>query len=134
MKEQNGKDSEPDDKAHLIQICVRYKECPSENVPSLFDDCGCDDTSCQPNRILESYEFDVLIDPPQPAAEKPRVDVTWDSTIAVPNAQRVALDYAHKRTFVSDGGALGRIFALHAPAQNQTLTDPVVDLAVSIHC
>ena len=28
-KEQNGKDSEPDDKSHLIQICVRYKECPS---------------------------------------------------------------------------------------------------------
>ena len=49
--------------AHTLQICVRYKECPVENIPVLYDDCGCDDTACAPNRILESYDFDLLVDP-----------------------------------------------------------------------
>jgi hypothetical protein len=48
---------------HTLQICIRYLECPSEEIPVLYDDCGCDDTQCAPNRILESYEFDLLVDP-----------------------------------------------------------------------
>ncbi len=54
--------------SHTLQICVRYRECPTENIPVLYDDCGCDDNACAPNRILESYEFDLLVDP----AIKPR--------------------------------------------------------------
>ena len=49
--------------SHTLQICVRYRECPTENIPVLYDDCGCDDTACAPNRILESYAFDLLVDP-----------------------------------------------------------------------
>jgi len=49
--------------SHTLQICVHYKECPVENIPVLYDDCGCDDTACAPNRILESYEFDLTVDP-----------------------------------------------------------------------
>ena len=48
---------------HTLGICVRYVECPTENVPVLYDDCGCDDNGCAPNRILESYAFDVTVDP-----------------------------------------------------------------------
>lgn len=48
---------------HTLQLCLRWRECPTENVPVLYDECGCDDTKCAPNRILESYEFDVLVDP-----------------------------------------------------------------------
>ncbi|MBR0820225.1 hypothetical protein [Bradyrhizobium liaoningense] len=48
---------------HALGICVRYVECPTENVPVLYDDCGCDDNGCAPNRILESYAFDVTVDP-----------------------------------------------------------------------
>lgn len=48
---------------HALQICIRYKECPTEDVPVLYDECGCDDTACAPNRILESYEFDLIVDP-----------------------------------------------------------------------
>jgi hypothetical protein len=54
---------------HLLQLCVRFRECPTEDVPVLYDECGCDDTRCAPNRILESYVFDVLVDPPLGAAE-----------------------------------------------------------------
>jgi len=49
---------------HALGICVRYVECPTENVPVLYDDCGCDNNGCAPNRILESYAFDVVVDPP----------------------------------------------------------------------
>lgn len=54
---------------HTLQICVRFRECPTEEVPVLYDECGCDDTRCAPNRILESYEFDVLVDPPLTGAD-----------------------------------------------------------------
>ena len=54
---------------HTLQLCVRFRECPTEDVPVLYDECGCDDTKCAPNRILESYAFDVLVDPPLGAAE-----------------------------------------------------------------
>ncbi|MDH5272444.1 MAG: collagen-like protein [Gammaproteobacteria bacterium] len=49
---------------HTLGICVRFVECATENVPVLYDDCGCDEDGCAPNRILESYSFDVLVDPP----------------------------------------------------------------------
>src|SRR6476659_6500226 len=38
---------------HRLQICISYRECPTEDIPVLYDDCGCDDTKCAPNRILE---------------------------------------------------------------------------------
>lgn len=52
-----------DNFVHTLQLCVRWRECPTEQVPVLYDECGCDDTRCAPNRILESYDFDVLVDP-----------------------------------------------------------------------
>jgi hypothetical protein len=52
-----------DQMLHALQLCVRWRECPTENVPVLYDECGCDDTKCAPNRILESFAFDVLVDP-----------------------------------------------------------------------
>src|SRR5262245_57962528 len=58
---------------HDLQICVRYRECETEPVPVLYDECGCADDKCAPNRILESYDLDVLVDPalPGPAAAPP---------------------------------------------------------------
>src|SRR5262249_29849080 len=50
-----------DTKPRTLHICLQYKECPTEDIPVLYDDCGCDETQCAPNRILESYEIGVLI-------------------------------------------------------------------------
>ena len=55
---QEGGWRRPDE--HTLQICIRYRECETEQVPVLYDECGCDDDKCAPNRILESYELDVL--------------------------------------------------------------------------
>jgi hypothetical protein len=60
-----------DNRLHTLQVCVAYRECPTEDVPVLYDECGCDDTKCAPNRILESYGFDVLVDPPLTAGGQP---------------------------------------------------------------
>src|SRR5262249_51883955 len=54
---------------HTLQLCIAYRDCPTEDVPVLYDECGCDDTKCAPNRILESFRFEVLIDPPLPDAD-----------------------------------------------------------------
>ena len=31
---------------HTLQVVACYRECPTEEVPVLYDDCGCDDTQC----------------------------------------------------------------------------------------
>ncbi|MGB8771566.1 MAG: hypothetical protein WCC92_18280, partial [Candidatus Korobacteraceae bacterium] len=65
---QNGPNSQPDDNEHTIQVCISYKECASEDVPALFDDCSQNGGTCQPNRIVDGYNFDLLIDPqPSPS-------------------------------------------------------------------
>jgi len=53
-----------DEKLHELQVCLRFRECGNEPVPVLYDECGCDDDRCLPNRILESFEVDVVVDPP----------------------------------------------------------------------
>ncbi|MBB3219828.1 DUF4402 domain-containing protein [Pseudoduganella umbonata] len=58
---------------HVLQVCIRYRECPTEQVPVLYDDCGCDSDRCAPNRILESYELGVLVDPAPPAEPPPAI-------------------------------------------------------------
>jgi hypothetical protein len=61
LREKNaaGSDTPP----HTLQICIRYRECETELVPVLYDECGCADDKCAPNRVLESYELDVMVDP-----------------------------------------------------------------------
>ena len=90
-QEQHGPTTTPDTTTlHAIQICVSYRECPTENVPALFDDCSGNAGSCQPNRILESYEFDVLIDPPIQHTDSASVRLDWSCTIGIQNPVGVA--------------------------------------------
>ncbi len=53
-----------DELLHTLQVCISWRECGTEEVPVLYDECGCDENKCAPNRILESFELDVLVDPP----------------------------------------------------------------------
>ncbi|MBK6711068.1 MAG: hypothetical protein IPG51_12135 [Chloroflexi bacterium] len=100
-QEKYGKDVEPDDKPHDLQVCIRYVECPTEEVPALFDDCGCDDTAVQPNRILETTEFDLVIDPEETAVPDPAgVKLDWLTTLNVQHASRVVVDEDRERIFV----------------------------------
>ena len=67
-RDQNGQEAEPDDQPRDIELCVQYYECLTEEIPAIFDDCGCDDTAVQANRILENYQFSLRI-LPDPDAE-----------------------------------------------------------------
>ena len=53
---------------HTLAVCIRYRECETEHVPVLYDECGCDDDKCAPNRVLEAFELDVMVDPKLPEA------------------------------------------------------------------
>jgi DNA-binding beta-propeller fold protein YncE len=101
FQKQNGPNAQPDpNTTYKIQICVSYKECGTEDIPALFDDCNCDATSCQPNRILESNGFDVLIDPKTSGTDGQNIDVNWSCTIGLANVVGVAVNDATKRLFI----------------------------------
>lgn len=106
-----GADAEPDTDPHTLQICIRYKECPTEDVPALFDECGCDDTACLPNRVLEGYSFDVLIDPPPQVKDPIGVRLEWLGSINVAQATRVALDDANDRLYILKADASASVYA-----------------------
>jgi DNA-binding beta-propeller fold protein YncE len=110
-QKQHGPNSQPDPNTpHKIQICVSYRECGTEDIPALFDDCSCDATSCQPNRILDSYNFDVLIDPKPTGADGQNIDVDWSCTIGLANVVRMAVS-----------GGTNRLFALTSASNTATL-------------
>jgi hypothetical protein len=85
-----------DEATHDLRICLRYRECATEPVPVLYDECGCDDGRCLPNRILESYEVDVVIDPPATPA-------TWNGPALVRGTDLGFVNASHVR---ASGGAV----------------------------
>src|SRR5438034_239199 len=99
LKKQNLENTEFVKRAHELQICVRYRECPTENVPALFNECGCDDTACLPNRVLEGYEFDIVVDPKRSPKDHGSLRLEWRNTKDVVHASRVAEDPANKKWY-----------------------------------
>lgn len=67
-----------DTNAHTLQLCIEYRECPDENIPVLYDDCGCDENRCAPNRILESYDFGVTVDAVVPPTASGVCSEIWE--------------------------------------------------------
>jgi len=99
-----------DQKPHILQICICYKECPTEPIPVLYDDCGCDDTQCAPNRILESYEVDVMVDPPKPQDSPDSPALAWKNTINVAHASRVAYHDSTHRLYILTDDSQGFVY------------------------
>jgi len=106
-----------DEKFHELQICLRFRECGIEPVPVLYDKCGCDDDRCLPNRILESFEVDVIVDPPATAPTWTGPTLVRGVDLAFPDATLV--------TALSDGRLLigeGTKVHLVDPAGAPTVT------------
>lgn len=99
-----------DTASHTLQICIRYKECPTEPIPVLYDDCGCDDSQCAPNRILESYEVDAIIDPPSTATSPDSPVLAWKNSINVAHASRVAYHDATRLLYILTDDSQGTIY------------------------
>lgn len=108
-QKQNGPNSPPDKKAHTLQICVSYKECATENVPAIFDDCSGGAGACQPNRILEGRGFDLIVDPASAIEDPQGVSLKWDFTTNIANVQRVAEDDSSNRLYVLTSATSGSI-------------------------
>ena len=96
----------PADRTWDLQLCIRYAECPDEDVPVLYDECGCDDSRCAPNRILESYALELRVNPATagPALHVPGLD--WSATVGIDDAAQVAVDAGRGRAFVMTAGPL----------------------------
>ena len=88
-----------------IQICLRYKECPAEKIPVLYDDCACDDTQCAPNRILESWEPGLVINPAPDPTHTHFPSLAWNNSINIAHAVKAVANQATQRLYVltSDG-------------------------------
>jgi DNA-binding beta-propeller fold protein YncE len=109
-KEANGQNSEPDNQPHKMQICIRYRECGSEPVPSLFDECGCDDAGCQPNRVLEGYALNVIIDAKDTPKDPLTVKLQWNGTFSkLDHPKRILL--VGNRLYVLTAGPDAAIFS-----------------------
>lgn len=104
-------------------------------MPSLFDECGCDDTGCQSNRVLEGHEFSLILDAPVTASDPKGIDVEWLGTISkLDHPKRV--EQRGSRLYVLTDGPDCAIFS--ADVTTGAVTVPVsfagtagVDLAVS---
>ncbi|PWT82057.1 MAG: hypothetical protein C5B44_02790, partial [Acidobacteria bacterium] len=124
-----------DTEAHKLQICVRFRECPTEEIPVLYDDCGCDDTKCAPNRILESWEFGVVLDPPDEPEPFHTPRFEWSNSIAIAHAALVALHDATHRLYVVTADSPSTIYQIstdnHATISSRTLAAKAVAVATS---
>lgn len=124
-----------DEATHSLQICVRYRECPTEDVPVLYDECGCDETKCSPNRILESYEFDVIVDPEPERALLHTPRLTWEHTLNLAHARRVVVHEASERLYVLNEDTPGVVYQLdtatHATITSHSLPAKGVAVAIS---
>jgi hypothetical protein len=120
--------------AHRLQLCLRYEECLTENVPVLFDD-GCEGERCEPNRVRERWRLDLRVDEPvtPPAPAKLRLD--WPFTLAVPRARVVRLDAAGGRVLVAPSGATPTLWMFdtehHAALDAHTLDAEIADLRLA---
>jgi hypothetical protein len=101
----------PDEKDHVLQIAICYRECPTEEIPVLYDDCACDDSQCAPNRILESYSIDVIVDPELPPASFGQPSLTRDGTIGIAAPIAVALDENGGHVYVLSTSAVYQVDA-----------------------
>ncbi len=89
-----------DTESHTLQVCIKYRECPTEDIPVLYDDCGCTDTQCAPNRILESYLFDILVDPPLPIERIRAPKLSREHTVPIAQTMFVAVHYGSRRLYL----------------------------------
>jgi len=121
---QNGSGSQPDSNGRTIQICVSYTECATESVPSVFDDCSHSGAACQPNRIVDGYKFDVIIDPKEKGNNFPGVSLDWGCTINTSSAVRVALDNTNQIVYVLANPSSGAVLYSVA-AGSGSITDSI---------
>jgi hypothetical protein len=90
-----------DKQPHTLQIRIRYRECDAENVPVLYDECSSTEPRCEPNRIVETFEFDVLVDPPPVQSCGCDPQYRWTNTWGPARAKVAVLHEASGKVYVA---------------------------------
>ncbi|MFQ5812413.1 MAG: YncE family protein [Anaerolineae bacterium] len=128
-------ETEPDGSPQTFRICLRYKECPTEDVPALFDECGRDGEICQPNRILETYGFGVLLGEPEEEEDLRDLEATWRNTLCVARPVAAAVLWDRRRLIIASlngGGTLHLVnIENHTIVATRTLGVEPLDVAIS---
>lgn len=111
---------------HTLQICLRYHECPTEEVPVLFDNCNCDGETCQPNRVLETFDLSLRVNPKIETALPEGLRLRWNATTQIANARWMAYDKAKHKLYVltTDAKALLHVYDIAAGPMNQSDITP----------
>lgn len=101
-----------------LQLCIRYRECGTDVIPVLYDECAWDNDRCAPNRISESFDFDLLGPDEDPVGGGHTHVVTLGlvRTIGINRATRMAAHADSDRLYVAtapiNGNNSGDLFQL----------------------
>ena len=128
----------PEDFGKHLLISLCYAECGTEMAPVLFDECSCDETRVEPNRIRESFQVSVQWSdelPEHPRCASPmQCYAEWVHTITVDKPYRLAYDEVNDYLYILSGSNLAhnkskksRVYVLDA-SRNCLLTIFDVDL------
>ena len=114
-----------------VALCLSYQQVGVEPVPALFDDCGCDDDGMEPNRIRETFAFNVRVGqtaaPPVSAPISTQID--WRATLQVERPAAVLADPELQTLYVVAGDTdEGRLDLYHADNHSFQATVPIAGL------
>lgn len=117
LAEEEAGDGEEAPPLHDLLICVRYLECPTDYLPVLYDDCGCQDGRTAPSRILERWCLEIEVDPeiPPDAVGRPRIEAR--GAIGVAHALAVAVDPARNWLYVATADDPGSVLVVDATSE-----------------
>ncbi len=106
-----AKETEKDHKLHKLQIRIRYRECDAETVEVLFDECSSTEPRCEPNRIVETFELDVVVDPPERTTSCCDLKYSWNNTWGPAGTSVAVLHDASEKLFaVVNSGETGTLY------------------------
>ncbi|MGD2205984.1 MAG: hypothetical protein PVH17_04315, partial [Anaerolineae bacterium] len=99
------KGMEPEDGLEVPYVFVRlaYRQCDTDPVPALLDDCGCSQTDIEFSRTRETYRLFVdLGEPLTEAAEPLDARLDWQHTLSLAHPEAVVFDRALMRLYVAE--------------------------------
>jgi Collagen triple helix repeat (20 copies) len=101
----HGPKSTPDNQPHRVEIVMRYRECAADPVPAVFAGCGAGPSACLPGKIVDGYEFGVLLDRPPPGLSRGAQNLEWECTNNIDHVARLAASADGKVLYALTGAS-----------------------------
>jgi hypothetical protein len=110
-----------------VYVRLAYRECDTEKVPALLDDCGCNETNTEYNRTRETYRLFVDLDAPEDEA-KDRLDarLKWKHTLNVDRPSATIVDRELERLYLAEwDGSSGQLRMYNTVNHEQLVRVPI---------